>query len=129
MLEVGLTGGIGSGKSTVGGLLVKKGATLIDADAADVLMPDLQRIGGYTEFQRADAFAMTRDIPTSSHFFTEHSLALAGSLPNCGLVEHVDWFAPLFQEPMELVDGELVIPDRPGTGFTIDDDFVNAHLL
>lgn len=32
-LRLGLTGGIGSGKSTVGQLLVDRGATLIDADA------------------------------------------------------------------------------------------------
>jgi len=32
-LRVGLTGGIGSGKSTVGSLLAKQGAYLIDADA------------------------------------------------------------------------------------------------
>ena len=32
-MHLGLTGGIGSGKSTVAGLLVKRGATLIDADA------------------------------------------------------------------------------------------------
>jgi dephospho-CoA kinase len=33
MFKLGLTGGIGSGKSTVAGLLVAHGATLIDADA------------------------------------------------------------------------------------------------
>ena len=33
MLNVGLTGGIASGKSTVAGMLVKKGALLIDLDA------------------------------------------------------------------------------------------------
>ena len=33
VLEIGLTGGIGSGKSTVADLLVERGATLIDADA------------------------------------------------------------------------------------------------
>lgn len=32
MIAVGLTGGIGSGKSTVGGLLVERGAVLVDAD-------------------------------------------------------------------------------------------------
>ena len=31
--RIGLTGGIGSGKSTVAGLLVARGATLVDADA------------------------------------------------------------------------------------------------
>jgi dephospho-CoA kinase len=33
VIEIGLTGGIGSGKSTVAGLLVERGAVLIDADA------------------------------------------------------------------------------------------------
>ncbi len=33
MLRVGLTGGIGSGKSTVAGMLLSAGAALIDADA------------------------------------------------------------------------------------------------
>jgi dephospho-CoA kinase len=41
MLAVGLTGGIGSGKSTVADLLVQRGAVLIDADqvARDVVAP------------------------------------------------------------------------------------------
>lgn len=41
MLAVGLTGGIGSGKSTVGDLLVQRGAILIDADriAREVVGP------------------------------------------------------------------------------------------
>lgn len=41
MLAVGLTGGIGSGKTTVGELLVQRGAVLIDADriAREVVVP------------------------------------------------------------------------------------------
>lgn len=42
MLEIGLTGGIGSGKSTVAALLVARGAVLIDADA---LVKELQSPG------------------------------------------------------------------------------------
>ena len=95
---------------------------LIDAGAADVLMPDLQRIGGYTEFRRAAALAAVHDLPVSAHFFTEHSLAVAGATPNCVSVEHIDWFADLFSESVELVDGQLVVPDRAGTGFTFAED-------
>lgn len=104
-------------------------ADLLAAGAVDVLMPDLQRIGGYTEFRRADAHAMSLNVAVSSHFFTEYSLCLAGSLPNCSMVEHVDWFQPLFAESMELIDGAIVVPERPGTGFTVDDSFVDAHQL
>ena len=41
MLLVGLTGGIGSGKSTVARLLEARGATIVDADqvARDVVEP------------------------------------------------------------------------------------------
>ena len=42
MLEVGLTGGIGSGKSTVAALLVERGAVLLDADA---IVRELQEPG------------------------------------------------------------------------------------
>ncbi len=42
MLEFGLTGGIGSGKSTVSALLAERGAVVIDAD---VIVHDLQRPG------------------------------------------------------------------------------------
>jgi len=42
MLEFGLTGGIGSGKSTVSGMLIARGAVVIDADA---IVRDLQRAG------------------------------------------------------------------------------------
>ena len=42
MLEIGLTGGIGSGKSTVAAMLVDRGACLLDADA---IVRDLQAPG------------------------------------------------------------------------------------
>lgn len=42
MIEIGLTGGIGSGKSTVADMLVERGAVLIDADR---IVRDLQKPG------------------------------------------------------------------------------------
>ncbi len=41
MLRAGITGGIGSGKSTVSGMLVKAGAYLIDADAISRRLTDV----------------------------------------------------------------------------------------
>ncbi len=91
---------------------------MLEAGAADILMPDLQRVGGFSEFKKASAVASARNVPVSSHIFTEQSLSLGASLHNCISVEHMDWFAPLFNEEMELREGRLVVPDRPGTGFT-----------
>ena len=94
--------------------------SIIEAAAADILMPDLQRIGGPTEFRRAGALAAAHDIPVSTHIFTEHSLSVAASLPNCISVEHMPWSAPILNEEMELLEGEILEPERPGTGFTFD---------
>ena len=99
------------------------------AGAADVLMPDLQRIGGYSEFRKAAAVASAHHLAVSTHFFTELSLVLAGSIHSCVSVEHVDWFSPLFVESVELVGGKLQIPNRPGTGFTFAPDLVERFGL
>ena len=91
---------------------------MIDARACDILMPDLQRMGGLSEMMRTAALASAHNINISPHIFTEQSLCIAGAAPNCISVEHMPWFSSLFNEDMELIDGDLVIPQRPGIGFT-----------
>lgn len=51
MIVVGLTGGIGSGKSTVARLLVERGAVLVDADevARDVVEPGTEGLARVVE--------------------------------------------------------------------------------
>ena len=93
---------------------------LIEAKAADVLMPDLGRVGGVTEFVRVAHMAQAWDLPVSPHIFPEHSLQLCGAIGNCDLLEHMPWFRPLFRERLELRNGRAVVPDRPGFGFTFD---------
>ena len=53
MLEIGLTGGIGAGKSTVAQLLVTRGAVLIDAD---VIVRELQAPGAPVFLRMVDRF-------------------------------------------------------------------------
>ncbi|WP_026941075.1 mandelate racemase/muconate lactonizing enzyme family protein [Hellea balneolensis] len=95
---------------------------MIEKKACDILMPDLQRIGGLTEMRRVAALAHAHNLPISTHFFTHESLTIAGSAANCMSVEHIDWFAPLFNEPLEISKGEILIPQRPGTGFSFRAD-------
>jgi L-alanine-DL-glutamate epimerase-like enolase superfamily enzyme len=102
---------------------------ILDARAVDVLMPDLQRIGGLSEMRRACALAAAYDIPVSTHLFTEHSLCIAGAESNCISVEHMPWGAPLFNEAMVISEGMIEIPDRPGTGFSFDQDAIRHFDL
>ncbi|WP_438391911.1 mandelate racemase/muconate lactonizing enzyme family protein [Caballeronia sp. DA-9] len=102
---------------------------ILEADAADILMPDLQRIGGLTEFRRAASLAAAFNKPVSTHIFTEQSLSIAGSAPNCISVEHVSWFSPLYREQMEIIDGMINLPNRPGIGFSFNDDMVDRYRI
>lgn len=91
---------------------------MIDKKACDILMPDLQRIGGLTEMRRVAALAHAHNLPISTHFFTHQSLSIAGSAANCISVEHVDWFDRLFNERLEIKDGNIALPKTAGTGFS-----------
>ncbi len=102
---------------------------ILAAGAVDVLMPDLQRIGGLSEMRRVAAIASVYEVPISSHLFTEHSLCIAGSEPGCISVEHMPWNAPLFNEDMEIADGKILIPSRPGIGFTFDRDAIKRFSV
>ena len=99
---------------------------MLERRAADVLMPDLQRVGGVTEFVRVGHLAAAFDVPVSSHLFPEMSLSVLGGLANATWLEHMPWLSPLYQEALELRDGAAVVPDRPGWGFTLDLERIGA---
>ena len=102
---------------------------MIEAKACDILMPDLQRIGGLSEMRKVAGLAASFDMPISTHIFTEQSLCFSGSSPNCISVEHMPWFAPLFNEAMELENGELIIPERAGIGFTFNSEAIKRYAF
>ena len=92
---------------------------MLERRSADILMPDLQRVGGVTEFIRVAHLAAAFDIPVSSHLFPEMSLSVLAGLGNATWLEHMPWLERLYNEPLVLQDGAAVVPDRPGWGFTL----------
>ncbi|HZT63203.1 MAG TPA: enolase C-terminal domain-like protein [Burkholderiales bacterium] len=104
-------------------------AEALDAKACDFVMPDLERIGGVTGWRRAAALAAERKVPMSSHLFPETSAHLLAVTPTCHYLEYVDWANAILAEPMKIVNGEAVIPDRPGTGVAWDEKAVNRYLM
>jgi L-alanine-DL-glutamate epimerase-like enolase superfamily enzyme len=90
-------------------------------------MPDLQRVGGVTEFMRVGHMAESFDVPVSSHLFPETSLQVLCALSNANFLEYMPWFSQLYRESIEFRDGNAVVPERPGWGFAFDLDRI-AHL-
>lgn len=102
---------------------------MLKAGAADVLMPDLGRVGGVSEFVKVAHMADALDVPVSSHIYTEQSLSLVAALGNATWLEHMPWFQGLYRERLEMRDGMVVVPERPGFGFTFDPDAVERFRL
>jgi mandelate racemase len=104
-------------------------AAAIGAKACDFVMPDLERIGGVSGWQRAAALAFANGIEMSSHLFPEVSAHLLAATPTCHFLEYVDWADTILQEPLRIVDGMATAPDRPGNGLVWDADAVRRYRL
>lgn len=94
---------------------------LLEAGAADILQPDAPRVGGISQFMKVSALADHMGVPIAPHFAMELHLHLAAAQPRESWVEHFDWLEPLFNERLELRDGRMLIPSRPGLGLTVSD--------
>ena len=94
---------------------------LIERRACDIVMADVQRVGGVTGWMRAAALAEAWNLPICSHLFPEINVHLVAVAPTACYLETMPWASPLFQEQLELVDGTTPVPDRPGLGFTWDE--------
>jgi mandelate racemase len=91
-------------------------ANSIAAGASDHVMLDVMKIGGVTGWLRAAALAEAAARPVSSHTFPEFSSHLLAVTPGAVHLEYLDHARPLLAEPVRVVDGHVVIPDRPGSG-------------
>ncbi len=99
----------------------------LDAQACDYVMPDLERIGGVTGWQRASALAATRRMPMSSHLYPEASAHLLAATPTAHWLEYVDWMNPLLAEPLAIVNGMAVPSSQPGIGLVWNEEAVRRY--
>lgn len=93
---------------------------MLERKSADILMPDLQRVGGVTEFIRVAHMADAFDVPVSSHIFTETSVQVMAGLSNGTYLEHMPWFSVLYEGGLVVEDGTVGVPQGPGWGLAFD---------
>jgi L-alanine-DL-glutamate epimerase-like enolase superfamily enzyme len=108
---------IASGETEYGWVGMKR---YLDARAADILMPDLQRMGGVTGYLRAVDVCDAYHTPVSSHLWVEVSAHVVAAAAHGVIVEHMDWWEPLFDDRLAVVDGHVLLADRPGIGVGLD---------
>jgi L-alanine-DL-glutamate epimerase-like enolase superfamily enzyme len=103
---------------------------------ADILQPDLAIAGGLTEGVRIASIASAYNLRLAPHLWSgapafAAGLALAASQSAGFILEYSLGANPLLHELVHekfpVIDGQVEIPDRPGLGITVDEDFLRRH--
>lgn len=107
---------------------------LLDKDAAAILQTDAAVCGGITEFRRIAATAASFGVNLCPHWFHDLHVHLVASTPNATFVEYfaddqVLNFRRLIDTQLEVQEGDLVLPDRPGLGFQFDPQAVERYAI
>ena len=101
---------------------------MAEAQAIDILMVDLFRVGGFTEYVKAAHLAEAFNLPVVTHLATE-LFAHAAAGTNTLLLEHTPWAFPLFEETPRVEDGALALTDEPGLGLRFDEAYLRANAV
>ena len=93
----------------------------IRQNGADFLMPDGPRVGGITPFMKIATLAEFAGLQIAPHFSMELHVHLAAAMQREPWVEHFEWLEPLFNERLELSNGRMIVPTRPGLGVSMSE--------
>lgn len=110
---------------------------LIRNGLVDIIQPDTGRAGGLTEMKKIAALAETHFVQFAPHsgslgpvaeFAAAHLMA---AIPNALMMERLepDWpgKAEAVSCSLETTDGHITVPDSPGLGVGLVEEFIAAH--
>ena len=104
---------------------------LLDKQAADIIMPDIQKVGGLSEARKVANLAQTYYVPFAPHCVvspigTMASAHVCASIPNFLVCEwhwinHVDLWKDFVKEGEIISKGYITVPERPGIGVEMNE--------
>src|SRR4051812_41038105 len=94
---------------------------MIEARSVDIVMIDLCRVGGVTQWMKVAGMAEAFNLPIVSHVMPEILLHMVAACPNGLTVEYMPWMLCLYEETPKIKDGHLLLPQKPGLGLKFDD--------
>jgi L-alanine-DL-glutamate epimerase-like enolase superfamily enzyme len=106
--------------------------------AVDIMQPDLAICGGITEAMRISALASAFNLKLAPHLWAgapafAAGLHVAAASPAGFIVEYSLGANPLLHDLVEenfpVEGGMIEMPDRPGLGITVREDFLQKHAV
>jgi len=86
--------------------------------SVDIVMIDLLRVGGVTQWMKVAGMAEAFNKPVASHLLPEIRVHLVAAAPNGLVVEYMPWTWRLFDNPPMPVKGEMSVPTAAGLGLS-----------
>ena len=107
---------------------------LIESRSAAIIQPDALIMGGITEFMKVAAMAQSHDLPIAPHGNQDVHIHLVTAIPNGLILEYyagaVDpMWDRMFNEPLQVEDGYVRPPDRPGMGIDVNEEALAEHRV
>ena len=86
--------------------------------SVDIVMIDLLRVGGVTQWMKVAGMAEAFNKPVASHLLPEIHVHLVAAAPNGLVVEYMPWTWRLFDNPPMPIKGEMSVPTAAGLGLS-----------
>jgi L-talarate/galactarate dehydratase len=102
---------------------------MLEARSIDIVMIDLLRVGGITQWRKVAGMAEAFNLPVVSHLIPEIHVHLVAAFPNGLTVEYMPWTLRLFEETPKIEDGQLVVPQKPGLGLKFAQDAIKRYQV
>ncbi len=109
---------------------------VFEQDLTDYIMPDVTWTGGISELKKISTMAEAYYIPVSPHDASGPINVLAGAhvmmtVPNFYRLETARYklnaYDIFIEEPLDIREGRLFMPDAPGLGITMNMDYLRAN--
>ena len=95
--------------------------SFLERRSVDIVMADIMRVGGLTQWMKVAHMAQAWNLPVVSHLAPDILAPAVAAVPNGLMVEHMPWSLPLFREELQMENGEIVLSDEPGLGLEFDE--------
>ncbi len=102
---------------------------IVVIERAPLLLIDLLTEEGVTGWMRAAALAEVAGIAMSSHLMPEISCHLMTATPTRHWLEYVDWASPILAAPLQVENGQVRVPDTPGSGIAWNEDAIPGYQV
>ena len=99
---------------------------MILAHSVDIVMVDIARVGGVSQWMKVAGMAEAFNLPIVSHVMPEILVHVVAACPNGLTVEYMPWMLELYEETPAIENGMLVLPNKPGLGLKFSEKAIAA---